>query len=450
MRYQECSPGDYWLLSILHRFQNIKLNFFKAFVKVHVYERFKKGKKGPKKPFANVSNDFTDVRRFAGRFMDTFRQSNPKVFRIYSCSTALSWKSEMQTCSFYLIGISLDIIHIKGRDPLKRLTPTGEFIYSYAYHQDETELCQMEMRAFFGEDTDGKIIKSTYGFAPSRSPFIKERLEVLFEAAELPEIIELASRIEMGTATFKVIFPKINGLADSGQFGFEEKRDAERRIGFVIKGRADVHQPDVVFGLMPYAGRWYFGLSVQSESVWFKHQRKPREYSTALSTRVARAITNIAVPDPAGVKAIDPCCGIGTVLVEALSMGIDIVGRDINPLVVDGSRENIAHFGLTGEVELGQIADITEEYDVAIIDMPYNLYTDATPAEQQDILTHAHPVTERLVVVTIEPIDHMIEQAGFTIIDRCIAKKSLFLREILVCQRTILPAESAEELLAIS
>ncbi|TWT25277.1 TRM11 family methyltransferase [Planomicrobium sp. CPCC 101110] len=329
---------------------------------------------------------------------------------------------------------------------MKRLTPTGEFIYTYAYHDDEKELCQMEMRAFFGRYTEEKIIKSKRGIDPSRSPFIKERLEVLFEAVELSGILEQAAEVDMDTATFKVIFPKINGLALGDKVEYVEKRAIERQIGAVITGRADVHSPDVTFGLIPFGGRWYFGKSRQSESVWFKHQQKPREYSTALSTKVARAVANIAVPHPAGIKAIDPCCGIGTVLVEALSMGIDIVGRDINPLVVDGSRENIAYFGLTGQVDLGPIADITQQYDVAIIDMPYNLYTHATPEEQQDILSHALPFTEKLLVVTIETIDHMIDQAGFTITDRCIAKKGLFLREILVCERTSERMEAAEEL----
>ncbi|WP_192892969.1 TRM11 family SAM-dependent methyltransferase [Planococcus salinus] len=69
---------------------------------------------------------------------------------------------------------------------------------------------------------------------------------------------------------------------------------------------------------------------------------------------MARAVANIAVSEPAGVKAIDPCCGIQTKLVEALSMGIDIVRRDINPIVIHGSRENIAYFGLTGKVDSGQ------------------------------------------------------------------------------------------------
>ncbi len=118
-------------------------------------------------------------------------------------------------------------------------------------------------------------------------------------------------------------------------------------------------------------------------------------------------------------------------------MGIDIVGRDINPLVVEGSRENIAHFGLTGDVNLGPIAEVEENYDVAIIDMPYNLYTHATPADQLAILKDAHPFTEKLLVVTIETMDHMVEEAGFVVTDRCIAKKGLFLREILVCQKAV-------------
>ncbi|MBT2581651.1 THUMP domain-containing protein [Planococcus sp. ISL-109] len=329
---------------------------------------------------------------------------------------------------------------------MKQLTPLGGFIYTYAYHPDEKDLCQLEMRAFFAKDTEEKIIKSTRGIDPSRSPFIKERIEVLFEGAELADILKQAAEVDMESYTFKVIFPKINGLALGDKVEYAEKREIERQIGFVITGKADVHNPDVTFGLIPFEDRWYFGKYLQSESVWFKHQRKPREYSTALSTRVARAIANIAVPDPAGVKAIDPCCGIGTVLVEALSMGIDIVGRDINPLVVDGSRENIAHFGLSGTVDLGAIADIKQQYDVAIIDMPYNLYTHATLVEQQEILKHALPFTEKLLVVTIDPIDYMIEDAGFTITDRCIAKKALFLREILVCERTDKSSLSVAEL----
>ena len=320
---------------------------------------------------------------------------------------------------------------------MNRLTATGDYLYTYAYTNDEEALCQLEMRSFFRKDTTEKIIKSGVAINPSRSPFIKERIELFFEADTLQAIIEKSTEIDMGETTFKVIFLKINGLSAQDQVDYSGKRDVERQIGSAITGEADVHNPEVTFGLIPFEGRWYFGRYLQSEPIWFKHMKKPREYSTALSTRVARAVANIAVPEPEGVKAIDPCCGIGTVLVEALSMGIDIVGRDINPLVVEGSRENIAHFGLSGDVNLGPIAEVEENYDVAIIDMPYNLYTHATPADQLAILKDAHPFTEKLLVVTIETMDHMIEEAGFVVTDRCTAKKGMFLREILVCEKAV-------------
>ncbi|MFX3673608.1 MAG: TRM11 family methyltransferase [Paenisporosarcina sp.] len=316
---------------------------------------------------------------------------------------------------------------------MNQLAQTGDYIYTYAYTGDEESLCFLEMRSFFGKDTPSKILKSSICIDPSRSPFIKERIEVLFEGDELSDILRQVEVIKMNNTTFKVIFVKINDLVEPDKVEYQQKREIEREIGMIIEGEADVHHPDVTYGLVPLAGRWYFGNYVKSDAVWLRHLKKPREYSTALSTRVARAVANIAVPNPDGVKAIDPCCGIGTVLVEALSMGIDIVGRDINPLVVLGSRENIAYFGLSADVDLGPIAEVDKDYDVAIIDMPYNLYTHATPEDQQSILKHARPFTKKLVVVTIDNIDHMIEQAGFIITDRCFARKGIFSREILVC-----------------
>lgn len=322
----------------------------------------------------------------------------------------------------------------KDGNDLNQLAPTGEFIYTYAYTPDEESLCHLEMRSFFGLDTPTKILKSTININPSRSPFMKERIEVLFDGDELSDILKQVEVVKMNNTTFKVIFVKINDLASAEKVDYQQKRTIEREIGLIIEGEADVHQPDVTFGLVPFDGRWYFGKYVKSEAVWLRHLKKPREYSTALSTRVARAVANMAVPNPEGVKAIDPCCGIGTVLVEALSMGIDIVGRDINPLVVLGSRENIAHFGLIGDVDLGPIAEVTENYDATIIDMPYNLYTHATPEDQLSILKSARPFSKKLVVVTIDNIDHMIKESGFTIIDRCVAKKGIFSREILICK----------------
>ncbi len=307
------------------------------------------------------------------------------------------------------------------------------FIYTYAYNEDERSLCHLEMRSFFDIDTEAKILKSTVKIDPSRSPFMKGRLEILAEGDTVEEIITQAPSFGSEEETNKVIFLKINDRQGIDKIENAERLQIERAIGSDMQGDFDLHHPDQLFAVVPFGGRWYFGLYTKSEPIWFNHIKKPREYSTALSTRVARAVANIAVPHPKGVQAIDPCCGIGTVLVEALSMGIDIVGRDINPLVCEGSRENIAYFGLTGDVRKSAIEDIDETYDVAIIDLPYNLYTHSSWEEQFTILKHARRIAKKVVIVTIESMDDRLDTVGLRITDRCITKKQQFTREIVVC-----------------
>ncbi|MGD6943527.1 TRM11 family SAM-dependent methyltransferase [Cytobacillus gottheilii] len=311
-----------------------------------------------------------------------------------------------------------------------------EFLYAYTHGREEKSLCALEQRAIFGEESDHLII-STKNIDPNRSPFIRSKLSILFSGQSVQEISEQVPQLELGGQTFKVIFMKINDLSDEDKIEYAERQQIEREIGWNVNADAKMKNPDILFGIVPFKGLWYFGIYQENENVWLHHVKKPQEYSTAISARLARAVVNIAVPDPAGVSVIDPCCGIGTVLVEALSMGIPIVGSDRNPLAVKGSRENIAHFHFDGTVKIKDIADEEGHYDVAIIDMPYNLYCRATEEELFTIIKNARRIADRVVILTIEDMDEMISKAGFTIVDRCVANKgikALFSRQVVVCE----------------
>ncbi|WP_415814494.1 TRM11 family SAM-dependent methyltransferase [Mesobacillus thioparans] len=288
------------------------------------------------------------------------------------------------------------------------------------------------MRSFFGEDTESSVLESTLKINPSRSPFMRGRMDVILEGEQLEDLIEQMKKIDLTGSTFKVMYVKVTG---PDKVDFEERRRIEREVGLQIPGEPELVNPDVLFGIVHVNGRWAFGEYHSSEPVWLNHQQKPHSYSTSLGTRVARAVANIAVPDPAGVKAIDPCCGIGTVVVEALSMGIDIVASDINPLILPGTRENIAHFGYATEVAFKDIRKVTGNYDVAIIDMPYNLCSVITSEEQLEMLKSTYGFADKVVIVTIEPIDSIIGNAGFEIVDRCVVRKGNFEREIIVCKK---------------
>ncbi|WP_228551053.1 TRM11 family SAM-dependent methyltransferase [Sporosarcina cascadiensis] len=308
----------------------------------------------------------------------------------------------------------------------------SQFIYTYIRHRDEQELCRMEMRAFFGSDVQDNILISDVEINPSRSPFIKERLEVWIQGNTLDSLAEQAAELAV-EQTFKTACLNDMELTGTPKIGHAKRREIERKIGLQITGEPELDDPELLIGIVQLNDRWYAGKLTESLSDWHVHQQKPHMYSTALGTRLARAAVNIAVPHPEGLRVIDPCCGIGTVLVEALSMGIQIEGRDINPLVVYGSRKNIAYFDLEGDVTIGPIAEVNEQYDVAIIDMPYNLFTHITAEGQLAILKEARRFAKGCLFITIENIDGMLKEAGFTITDRCLAHKGTFSREVVWC-----------------
>ena len=89
------------------------------------------------------------------------------------------------------------------------------FIYTYACRPDELSLCQLEMRSLFGADAPELIFKSPIQIDPSRSPFIKERIDVMYDGDTLEEIYEQVEQVQVHDATFRVLFIKINDLDQS-------------------------------------------------------------------------------------------------------------------------------------------------------------------------------------------------------------------------------------------
>jgi tRNA G10 N-methylase Trm11 len=306
----------------------------------------------------------------------------------------------------------------------------SSYIYTFTFEPNEEGLCALERRALFSVDSESGIVESTYEINPSRSPFIKERLGIICEGESIEELTEEVNKLESFDG-FKIVFVQ---NPDHERVGFKKLRKIEKEVGLHMKGEAELIDPSIWLGILNTGEKWVLGEYSKNEAIWLKHQWKPHSYSTALGTRVARAVVNIAAPKTDGVKLIDPCCGIGTVLIEALSMGIDIIGSDRNPLILSGVRENMDHFGLNGEVTCRDVRDVTGNYDAAIIDLPYNLCSVITVEEQLEMLQSARRFASKVVIVTVEDVDPVILEAGFTITDRCEVTKANFVRHVIVCK----------------
>lgn len=70
-----------------------------------------------------------------------------------------------------------------------------------------------------------------------------------------------------------------------------------------------------------------------------KHGGRRVERPGALRPSVAAAMVHLA-GEPSGLL-LDPCCGAGTILLEALTGGWQVTGVDIDPLAVDAARRNV-------------------------------------------------------------------------------------------------------------
>ena len=156
-------------------------------------------------------------------------------------------------------------------------------------------------------------------------------------------------------------------------------------------------------------------------------------YSNSLSGRIARALVNIAVCDNLNTKLIDPCCGVGTVVIEGLSMGIDVKGVELRLPVAKDAKKNLKFFGYDDCITCKDMRHIKEKYDAAIIDLPYGLFTPTTLKEQTDIINYSRNITNKLVLITFEDMDEYIKSAGFNIIESSFVCKGKFKRFVRVC-----------------
>lgn len=305
------------------------------------------------------------------------------------------------------------------------------YIYPYACHENDQELCGMEFRSLFRLSPGAEqYVESGVFIDPSRSPFISMRLDVMFRESSLEGIVNKIREYQVQPAgTFKVTYIK-----SGDKIPYEDQRAVERSVGAHIQGKAEMKHPSVRYGVMLSRGCWSFGTCIEAESVWFKHKHKPQNYSTGLSSAAARALVNIAVPDPQGITAIDPCCGMGNVIIEALSMGIDIKGMDLNPLAISGARINLHHFGYdAGVVAIGDMKQIREHYDAAILDMPYSLCSVLPQQERLAMLTSLRRFSSRSVVVSSQLLEDDLAKAGLHITDACQYTKGAFVRNVWLC-----------------
>nr|WP_302646705.1 DNA methyltransferase [uncultured Clostridium sp.] len=306
----------------------------------------------------------------------------------------------------------------------------GSFIYFINYQDNERELCKMEMRCLFNREINEKYFFSDIDINASKSPFIKSKIKIIYSDEFLDRMVRKIKEDNLSYDDFKVSYVK----SEQGDVQYEDRLEATRKIGFVVNGYPDMHKPRNPLAVTKINGLWIFGEYERNDFKWQKHNDKPYSYSNALGLRMARALVNIAMKDNEEGTLIDPCCGVGTVVIEALDLGIKVKGCEISKQIAYNARENVEFLGyLRDTIVCYDMHKIKDKYDSAIIDIPYGLFSPVTLEEQKAIIHTARNICEKMVIVTFEDMEKFIVEAGFSVIDKCVVPKGNFKRHILVC-----------------
>lgn len=116
-------------------------------------------------------------------------------------------------------------------------------------------------------------------------------------------------------------------------------------------------------------------------------QQRPFFRSVGVPPRKARCLVNLSGVKP-GQLLLDPFCGTGSFLIEAALAGAAVCGSDLDPAMVLGTRRNLDHFALSGDIRMMDARALEQwgvRFDALVTDVPYGRSASLKGADQSSL-----------------------------------------------------------------
>lgn len=207
--------------------------------------------------------------------------------------------------------------------------------------------------------------------------------------------------------TFCARFKVIDDTSDRNQFKNKILEKLDPHISNV-----DLEEPETKIYFFLNEGKVYSGKLLHKFDPSVFNQRKPpeRPFSppVTLQPREARAWVNLSGIET-GQKLLDPFCGSGCILIEAGLMGCDVYGSDIDVDMLEGCNENLAEYGVEGNLKEAGISSVDEKWDMKfdaiVTDPPYGISSSFSGGSLSEIYSES-----------IKKIDLMLKDDGRAVI----------------------------------
>ena len=303
-------------------------------------------------------------------------------------------------------------------------SPTPDDHVALCVRLPRNELVQAECKSLTGglPAADGVAICNSLDRI-QRAAYIRKGVRVLARATSFGALVDAVAAAEFDADRFRI------EVYDPENLRLTSTRDLIVPLADVMADHPDLADPKHRFVVTLGAnGCWFGEILTEAAGDFQKHDTKPWTTSSSLDARLARALINL-VPDARSL--LDPCCGAGSIVVEAASLGIEAVGIDWKPAMVGMTRQNLDHFDYSATVEQADARTIDVPVDAVVTDLPYGYGIKEDAATTQAILDRAATLAPTGVFVSRYDLTVQLSKAGYeNIAVHCIEKRSGFIRRV--------------------
>jgi tRNA G10 N-methylase Trm11 len=243
----------------------------------------------------------------------------------------------------------------------------------------------------------------------AQSAYLLKGLRLIAHGEILPILIASLSKLFFSANRFRIEYlSRVEQVSECMQ-------DAILNIANAIYGAPDLNHPQQRLLLIESDHGFYLTeILVETDRSYQKHDKKPYRTSSSLPSQLARAMVNLAYP---AQTILDPCCGTGSIILEACITGVKAYGIDRNPKMVGMTRRNALHFGYDAVIQRGDATCYTQSIGAVVTDLPYGRFLEHDDDNIKAILRQMVTLAPRGIYLTEQDISTWLYQAGYHKVD---------------------------------
>jgi tRNA (guanine10-N2)-dimethyltransferase len=130
-----------------------------------------------------------------------------------------------------------------------------------------------------------------------------------------------------------------------------------------------------------------------------KPHKRPFFYPGSMSPKLARCMVNLTRIKK-GQALLDPFCGTGGILIEAGMVGARVIGTDIDYKMVNGTKKNLEHCGISNYQVFQEDArklELPHKVDAIVTDPPYGISASTRGEKSHDLYHQAMKSLQGLI-----------------------------------------------------